>query len=541
MRHRIQPLLLAGATVTAFGFADTPRAAELYDESDLVVRWDNTLRYSAAFRLAGRDPALLANINGDDGDRNFAPGLISNRVDLSSRIDLSRDGFGLDASADAWYDSVYQQRNDNDSPATFNPVSVPHNSFTAATKSIEGRRAELADAFVYGATELGRLPFSFRIGRQTLLWGESQFFPENGIAGAQSPIDESRGPLPPGSYAAGGSGQGAYASGYFLPVGQVSASLGLPDGLTLDAYWQFEWRADRLPGTGSYFSTSDVDPGGERYFVGPGSYLYAAPNRSTPASGQYGAALRFSAGDVDWGLYALRYNAKDPQLYYRFGSNYDQYGGDYASSLPSGRLGTYQRVYAQGIGLFGASASFNLGDTSLAGELSGRRDTPLQSRPQFYAPGQEEHPPYVIGDTLNGDFSSNTGFARTRLWDSATLSADLAARWRLAVAGRSAALDPSAKDVALAFRAVFEPTYFEVLPQLDLTFQVGVGWAIAGSLTADPYQSQGEGSGDLDFGVTAKYRVVWSASVAVVHFVGRASEQPFADRDFLSVSVQRTF
>ena len=164
-------------------------AAELYNDGDLVIRWDNTLRYTMAFRLSGQDHNLLQDPNADDGDRNFNPGLVANRIDLTSRLDIARDGFGFNGSAAAWYDSVYDQKNDNNSAATFNPFSVPHDQFTGTTRGLDGRRAELDDAFIYGNTEVRGLPLSFRIGRQTQLWGESLFFPDNGIAGAQAPID----------------------------------------------------------------------------------------------------------------------------------------------------------------------------------------------------------------------------------------------------------------------------------------------------------------------------------------------------------------
>jgi len=46
----------------------------------------------------------VADPNADDGDRNFAPGIISNRFDLYSQLDFSKGRFGFDASARAWYD-----------------------------------------------------------------------------------------------------------------------------------------------------------------------------------------------------------------------------------------------------------------------------------------------------------------------------------------------------------------------------------------------------------------------------------------------------
>jgi hypothetical protein len=530
---------LAGGIAIVLTAIGSAPAAELYNDGDLSIRWDNTLRYSLGFRLAGQDRALLDDPNTDDGDRNFKPGLIDNRIDLTSRLDIARDGFGFEGSAAGWYDSVYYQGNDNNSPGTFNPVSVPHNQFTATTRGLDGKRAEIDDAFLYGKTEIGQLPFSFRVGRQTLLWGESLFFPDNGIAGAQAPIDVIRETLDPGTY----------SKDIFLPVAQASASLGLGNGMTLEAYYQFEWRPTRLPGSGSYFSTDDyVDPGGERYVAVPGRYyFYEDFAHDAPASGQFGAAFRFSAGQVDYGLYALRFNAKDPEIYVHPGIE-PSYGGPRivdpsVVDLAIGKIGTYYRVYPKDIDLYGVSASFYLGDTSIATELSARRNMPLESVPQLVRANSTaiSYPLYAVGDTLNGDISSITNFARNRLWDSAVLSADIAAKWRLGITRNRDALDPSAKDVAMAFRATFEPTYFEVLPHLDLTFRVGFGYDIVGTLSDDPYQTQSEGAGTVDFGVTATYRVVWSASATITHFFGAPYQQPFADRDYLILSIQRTF
>jgi hypothetical protein len=53
---------------------------------DAKLRWDNTIKYSAGWRLKDPSDPLVnnppASINQDDGDRNFGKGLISNRLDL---------------------------------------------------------------------------------------------------------------------------------------------------------------------------------------------------------------------------------------------------------------------------------------------------------------------------------------------------------------------------------------------------------------------------------------------------------------------------
>ncbi len=504
--------------------------AVLDDTGDVSIRWDNTLRYTAAFRLSGRNADLLADVNADDGDRAFAPGLISNRVDLVSQLDIGAEGYGFDASGAGWYDTVYNQPNADHSPSTFNPVSAPSDRFTEATRDLEGRHVELLNGFVYGETEIAGRPLSFRIGRHTLLWGESLFFADNGIAYGQAPIDDTR----------GANQYGSYARSDFLPVAQASANLRIRDDVSVDAYYQLEWRPTRLPGVGGYFSVDDyLGAGGERYIAAPGRYFYRAADHAAPASGQYGVAFRYSTDSVDYGLYALRFNAKDPEVYYRLGAG----GGAYNTA--AGRIGSYYEVYPTGIALYGASASLTLGDSTIGAELSGRRGMPLPSAALIVAPGQAadtgRHALYPVGDTLNADLSDTTRFARGRFWDSATLSADLAANWRIDVGRGAAALDPAAKALAAAFEVSFEPTYFTVLPHVDVSPRLAVGYDFIGDLSTDRYRGQNAGAGQVDFGVTGVFRAVWSGGVAITHFLGKAANQPLADRDFIQISVQRTF
>src|SRR3569623_362978 len=81
-------------------------AMPLLDNGAVTLRWDNTLRYSTGLRLADADPVTLSYPNSDDGDRNFAPGLMRNRLDLLSVLDITSQTIGVQASVDAWYDRV---------------------------------------------------------------------------------------------------------------------------------------------------------------------------------------------------------------------------------------------------------------------------------------------------------------------------------------------------------------------------------------------------------------------------------------------------
>src|SRR5262249_21048868 len=150
----------------------------------------------------------------------------------------------------------------------------------------------------------------------------------------------------------------------FLPVGQASVTLQPLENWSLSVYYQFEWRRTRLPGVGSYFSDSDIlDAGGERLIVEPGEYLYRGADRTPSNSGQFGAALHATLGEVDYGLYALRYNAKEPEVLIQPGYVVGPGGtvtitNPHIINLSVGRIGDYTLVWPSGIEIYGASFSF---------------------------------------------------------------------------------------------------------------------------------------------------------------------------------------
>jgi hypothetical protein len=496
-------------------------SADIYQNDGFDVRWDNTLRYTAAFRVLPRDPALEVNPNWDDGDRNFAPGPISNRLDLLSELEVTDGDFGLRLSGAGWYDTVYHQHNDNDSPATFNPFSVPHDSFTRGVRRVHGADIQLGDAFVHGSLEAGGMPVSFRLGRYALLWGESVFFGENSIAAGQAPTDVIRELGQPSSY----------SKDVFLPVWQASFTLQPAENVSLSAYYQFAWRKDEIPGSGSYFSYTDyLDAGGERIILAPGHFLYRAHDITPPDTGQFGVALQVSGNDVNYGLYALRFNAKEPETYAFLGA-------------PSRGDGLYRLVYPTGIELYGASFSTYLGDSDVAGELSFRRNMPLTSYPTLVPEGARadntDHPLYAIGDTLHAQVSSDTTFAASSFWERADLAFELAANERLDITKNPAAMDPTADRFAMAFHGNFRPQYFEVLPGLDLGVPIGFGYGLVGNSSTD--DAQNAHAGNFEIGLAATYRAAWQANLTFTHFIGDPVHQQLADRDFIALTVQRTF
>jgi hypothetical protein len=365
------------------------------------------------------------------------------------------------------------------------------------------------------------MPVSIRAGRQTLVGGESRFFDANSIAAAMAPTD----------YLKFMTDQGGYSGNMFLPVTQASLTLQPLSWFSLSVYDQFEWRASRQPGDGSYLSYVDyVGTGATRLFLNPDRYLVRSLERG-PASGQYGVTVRASVADVDLGFYALRFRAKDPIA---------ALVPDPALAGQAGAVGYYRLAYPGGINLFGASFSTELGSYILAGEISARESTPLVNydarQPQLTAPTRV--PYYARGDTLHAQLSLGAELAETSLWDRAEAVTEIVTDHILNYSGVASGA-PAFSHFAMKARARIEPRYFQLLPNLDISGVAELGLNMAGhSFT---YYAQNSGTGDFRIGVSGTYLSAWKAGVAYVGFIGAPSRQPLADRDFVMLNLERSF
>jgi hypothetical protein len=481
-------------------------------------------------RTESPDRSLLANINADDGDRAFRPGLVSERVDMVTELSAQRGALGFDVSAQGWYDAAYNTDSANTSPATFNPITSSNRGFPGDVRDLMGRQAEVLNAFVKDTVQAGDVPVTVAVGRQTLLWGESLLFPENGIAAAQAPVDEIKSLASPL----------AEARELYLPVGQIVVRAAPGGGFSLEAYDQVEWRPNRLPGVGSFFSTSDIqDIGGERFLAADGlPTMYRGAGNVPHGLGQFGLALRQTGGGLDWGVYALRADARSPT----------------AAFYPQAQR--YNLEYARGIEVFGLSASGYAGDANVAAEFSVHRNTPLDATTSLAATGslgagygggvikgayasldgaaRQVVRPIDFGTSVNGQVSVQAQVPPGWACDGASLAAELAGN---VLAGGET---PAGRTrFAAAARVVFTPQYFQVLPALDISVPAGFGLGLVGRSPVDA--SQNAGAGFVSVGVVGVFYVSWQAEVNFTHFVGGGGQQPLADRDFATVSVTRSF
>jgi hypothetical protein len=508
-------------------------------DSEWRARWDNTIKYSLAYRLQGQDSAitdsptaggLYPNIQ-SQGDNNFDRGLVSNRLDVFSEFDLSTRNYGLRVSGAAWYDDIYNQNTDSDL----------QKDFLSETRKLHGRDAEILDAFVFVRGGLGESSQgTLRLGRHSLIYGESLFYGGNGIANAQGPIDVVKLISVPGTQ----------FKEILRPVNQVSGQLQINPQLSVGAYYQFDWERSNLPGAGSYLSDNDaIGEGSGSLMDITGGQTVHASDLEAKNSGQGGMQLRYKpeGTELELGFYAAQYHDKAPSGLYGY-VNVDG---------PSPILGSYRQVFAEDIKTVGASFSTASGPFNFAGEASLRWDAPLVSNLQVVAPGMVadngDDALYAKGKTAHINLSTIYLLSPNQLWDGGSVIAELAWNRTLSVTDNRAALDSNTTRDATALRILAEPAYFQVADGIDLTVPVGLGVVLDGRSSAVSKAGFGNShAGDWSVGLKATYLQRWDFGVNYVNFFGKKGAglredgnfsyaQSLADRDFVSAYVKTTF
>lgn len=459
------------------------------------LRWTNTVRLSTLYQF-NKVPPLAeddcpAGLNCGYG-ADFAQG----RADWLSELDWSRADYGLRASLEARKDAV-----------------EPASSFI-----------DLSEAYVHGTFDLFGKPLTAAVGRQSVIWGESLYFAGNGIAGAQAPIDST-----------GGIDASGYAAAHFLPVGQASLSWQVTSDITLLAFQQFEWRRNRIDPEDAYAPAGDVlgdDHLSRLSIYNPeyGPIRYNRVDAAAPSgTDQFGAGLKLRRDEWDLGLYALQFDAKTPDIFYVRG------------------IRTYALHYDRGAALLGASATGPVGDATMAAEISARRHAQLVQGGIFLDPGQPEDNIGPRGDTLHAQISATLPIEPFGLLPGgADWTTELAANRLLAVTANPDQLAPGRTRDAAALRTTLTAKFYQVLPRVDLSVPLGLGWNFAGRSSVIPEMNRD--TGDLSLGVTATFDQGWSASLTVTHYFGADwipipgyIGHPLSDWDKLGASVQYSF
>ncbi|MGE8362169.1 DUF1302 domain-containing protein [Pseudomonas sp.] len=414
----VLPLLVAvHAQAVEFSFADNEISGSI----------DTTVSYGQLWRVQGQDKTNN-DVNTNDGNRNFDTGLVSEVFKITSDLEVTYQNYGAFVRGTAFYDTqIMDKRNDYyDNSLGYQPSqNVPKDdSFTRETRHKAGRNAEILDAYVYGNWDVADMPVSARLGRQVFNWGEGLFY--RGGINTTNPVDAGKFRLP-----------GAELKEVLVPVEALNFNLGLTDNLSMETFYQFNWKETAIDPAGTFFSETDLfaDGGNTAYndfsdtalaAAIPGYNALAAGLLGGPAlagaraaglyqngvnnsygnilrvanvtsdlnaknDGQYGVSFRYIAEELnstEFGFYYVNYHSKEPTIY----ADLNGYNGINLAALsgvvgPAGAggmatidlLGNVQakREYAEDIRMYGLSFNTTLNETSVFGELSYRPNLPI--------------------------------------------------------------------------------------------------------------------------------------------------------------------
>lgn len=617
-RRGIRLTAIGAALVAAFAVPQPGHALEFdTGNDDLSIRWDNTLRLNVVQRVEAQDAAILMNPNYDDGDRNIDRGRVFSRFDWLTEFDIVYDRkLGFRVSAAGWWDPAYGNL-DNTSVATSNHLvnGRPALGLPDYTKRYaEGPSGEFLDVFAFGKFDVADIPVNVKLGQTTVFWGESLLF--NGaihsVAYSQNPIDVWKGLATPG----------AESKELFRPRVGLNLQAQVTQDVSVMAQYFFNWQrfsnqAWRYPESGSYLSIGDALLwGGEsQIFNSTGTQRLWRGVDITPEenTGNWGLGTKWSPDWLDGtlGAYYRRTYDMQPQAMVtpavlnapaaactpRGGVALPGnlcYLNPRAASLAQvtqlGKVGEYNAAFGSDIDIFGLSFSKNVAGVSVGAELSYRRNQPLLSEPVFVLPAAfvplvqgsiattaipADDTPGAKGTTMHGLVNVLGLVNKTPVFDTASWNAEFTWMTWLDVSQNEAVFKGRPSNVNGGYTQIdsvsknyfglalnFTPTWFQVLPGMDLLMPLSWSQGISGNsaITAGGQ----EGAGSFAFGIAADIYQKYRIDLKYVGFYGDYSTCPrspvnaatcangaadifngtnaiVSDRDFVALTFKTTF
>ncbi len=529
-------VLLLGSYSAAFAF-DIPIGSE-----DWKLRLDNSLRYFLQYRIADQDEAILNSPNGDDGDRNFDKGIVSNRVDLLTELDLvnSEKGWGIRFSGAFWYDQRYHDRFDNDSVGTVNFLDENGNPtvnrlYKHADRYYAGPSGELLDAFVFGKVNAGEVPIYFKLGRHIYSWGQSFLDPFHGISYGQMPLDLAKAQAQPG----------VEVKEVFRPLNNFSVIAQFPSGLQLAGQYFLQWERNLLPEAMTYFGNGDVCVDGEgALMLAPGFFARHGRDIEAARHRDFGLSVQYGKDTDTYGFYYRRFSDKMPTVILTL----DDY--------------TYHAAYKSNIDLFGASYATMIMATSIGAEISYRRHMPLNSSAIAIASNAQLPDDGDIlgptGDVMFGLINFFRMLKKTPLWDCGNwiLEFDYA-RWMSvddpygAFKGSDSyhGVDRVTRDSGNVI-FVFTPQYMQIFPGVDLSVPISINYGLFG--VGPCIANNGEGDGNFGLGLNFDFFTKYKLNFTYSNFFGKLGDSAgsaagrgnyglYKDRDFISATFKVDF
>ncbi|MDH4656834.1 DUF1302 domain-containing protein [Pseudomonas sp. MAHUQ-62] len=424
MRIRYFKRCLLAAAVSAS--IQHPAFAVAFNIGDIQGQFDSSLSIGASWATSDPDSHLIDSTNGgngfsssgDDGRLNFKKGETFSKIFKGVHdLELSRGDTRAFVRGKYWYDFELKDEN-----RPFKQISDD-----GRVMSTRSSGAEILDAFIAQRYEIAGLPGDFRFGKQVVSWGESLFI-GNSI-NVINPLDVVA-LLRPGSEIKEG----------LIPVNMLYVSQGLSDSLTLEAFYQLQWKPYALPNCGTFFGADPVPKGCNNNLnagfadIGPLEPIAAAAglgfgiqdrsisnegviiprlkDNEPRDSGQYGMALRWLGDGAEYGAYYVNYHSRKPKFSLQTATGVSDFIQNdpgfaalppdlqFALGLATGAGNTHYFIdYPEDIHLFGLSFATELPTgTAWSGEISYRPNEPVSINTADLA-----------GGALNPTFRALTG------------------------------------------------------------------------------------------------------------------------------------
>jgi hypothetical protein len=408
-----------------------------------------------------------AFLNADDGNWNYDKGDLTQGVlKVTQDVNISFGDYGLFAKWLYFYDVVNNDfmeyhpnlitaenrdrvgcpgasgcQNVSSFDTAYGPGEPTYRKRTdGETLRQIGTDLQMFDFYIYGQTGV---PFTqeqqmtFKIGRQTVNWGESTALVINSV-NQVNPVNANN-----------LTRVGFDLSELFVPTGMAFFSLEPMESMTVEAYYGYEWQPLEIPAPGSFFSFADLgtnnalnyasisfggpaeDPDTCGTAYNPDSGCGSPTNNPLSGltntaltirrmedneakdSGQYGFALKYFAewlnNGTELAFYFMNYHSKLPYVsFYSTNPSCARAEGNATGSettdiitlgincpdlptthVPDGARDAtsnavpidtvrYQVEYPEDIRMFGMSFNTTTGDISLQGEIAYRPDMPVQ-------------------------------------------------------------------------------------------------------------------------------------------------------------------
>ncbi len=610
------------AAIIPFLMAAQAQSYEFY-AGGIEGSFGSEISLGSSWRVEAQDNKFLggANESEDDGDANFSKGDAFSQVFKGSHeLQVSYQNFGGFVRGKYWYDSALADNNVNSGHIPTATVGgqtqlqvIPPGESRLDDSEFDDLSkfsgAQLLDAYVYGEFTLFDMPLDVRLGKQVVSWGESTFI--MGGVNAINPVDVNAFTRP-----------GAEIKEVLLPVNMAYFNIGLTDNLSAEAFYQLEYQETVTPGCGTYFSTEDYSAKGCDRIVLPGDVSVArdADGIRRPGSdGQFGLSMRFvseALGDTEFGLYFMNIHSRAPLVsgvkspldLATLGAIGESAYGDYLTAYavnplaPTGdemvAAGAYGQAVTEGnlvatsgyfidypedIQLAGLSFATNIGSVALSGELTHKKDLPIQINGSQLITGSlagtTQTPELAFlgmtstvldaqieslqpGDTVKGyrtfdvsqlQFTAIQFFDRVLGADRLTLVEELGYTFihdfeegaDQIKFGRAAFLDTKKQDGFVTqnswgYRAMLIGEYSDVLAGVTLTPSIAWNHDLKGVAPQPGGSNFIEGQQSFDIAVTANYLSTYKATLSYSQFMG-GKYGTLDDRDFASISVGMQF